>query len=123
MSKGNRNALYEVIYRNGNFCWLNGVITRGNPMTAHHIKPVRLGGKATVNNIAPLTDQRHKWFNKLEMYYPEYAERVNDLFREYKGVYPEEIEWEINQYFALVDPGKTKPDMPKIKCKKKGRRR
>lgn len=126
MSVKNRSVLYEVMYINGNFCWLNGKMTRGNPMTAHHITPVRFGGKATIKNIAPLTDQRHKWFNQVEIYYPDLAEEVNDYFREYHGQYPEEIEWRINQIFALVDPARN-PSMQrpkcKTKCKSKKRRR
>ena len=125
MSKANRNVLYTVTYLNGNFCWLNGEISRANPLTAHHIKAVRNGGKTIPQNIAPLTDQRHKWFNRLEHYYPDLAEEVNRYMKAYEGCYPEEIEWRINQIFALVEPHDEHKQhyKPKVKCKNKRHRR
>lgn len=117
MSVDNRRVLYDVIYINGKFCWLNGTITRNNPLTAHHIVPVRNNGKTTIKNIAPLTDYMHKMFNILERKYPDLAEEINRYFVKYKGVYPEEIEWRINQIFALLDPQEIKIGKPKCKVK------
>ena len=121
MGKQNRAVLSQVIYRNGEFCWLNGTISRQNPLTAHHIKAVRNGGPTIPQNIAPLTDQRHKWFNRLEHYYPDLAEEVNRYMRAYEGCYPEEIEWRINQIFALVTPNNEHKEY-KVKVKTKNKR-
>jgi hypothetical protein len=104
MCMSTKTVLAEVTYMCGNFCWLNGTIERSNKLTGHHIKPLRRHGPTTVNNIAPLVEDRHRWFNLVERDYPELAEEVNNYFRQYHGEYPEEIEWRINQIFALVDP-------------------
>jgi hypothetical protein len=94
-----------MIHDFGNVCWLNGTISRNNPLTYHHcVIPKRNGGKATEENGALLTHQRHEWFNELEREYPELAKEVNIYMSLYKGEYPEQVEWRINQIFALVNP-------------------
>lgn len=125
MSVDNRRVLYQVIYLNGEFCWLNGTITRDNPLTAHHIVPIRMRGKTTVENIASLTDYMHKCFNLVEQHYPELGAEINGYFKKYKGVYPEEVEARINQIFALVDTTHIGlgEHHQKQKCKAKRHRR
>ena len=50
----------------GNKCWLGGKVSHENPLTYHHIKPVRCGGRTTMNNGALLSLQKHAEFNVLE---------------------------------------------------------
>ena len=101
MSNGNVRKILITEYGK---CFLGGVVTKDNPYTYHHIKPKRNNGLATKENGALLTQQRHEWFNKLEREYPTLASEINLYLAKYKGTYPEEIEWRINQIFALVKP-------------------
>ena len=93
--------LLEYYY--GERCWLGGIVSKDNPLTLHHIKPVREGGKTTIDNGALLSLSMHIRFNILESHYPEYAEEINGYFVEYKGEYPDEVYFRIKELMALTE--------------------
>lgn len=91
-----------LIYYYGEKCWLFGKITKENYLTLHHIKPVRDGGKTTLENGALLTVEKHMQFNLLEENYPELAEEINCYFSYYRGNYPQEVYERINEIMSIV---------------------
>ena len=117
-----------LVYYYGPKCWLGGQVTKDNYLTLHHIKPVRDGGRTTLENGALLSRQKHAEFNVLEEMYPEYGEEINNYFLEYRGQYPQEIYERIQELMSLVDikaPRKDKRHKKKSnyqKCLKKTRR-
>ncbi len=98
-NKGIKNLM---IMKHGNRCWLNYKITRDNPLTYHHIKPVREGGKATEENGALVSLLGHEDFNELERLYPDLAAEINQAFIIYKGIYPPELSERIEKLLNLV---------------------
>ena len=92
-----------LIYYYGDKCWLFGEVSKNNPLTLHHIKPVRDGGKTTLENGALLSLRKHKEFNKLEEQYPELAREIKYYFEIYRGQYPQEVYERINDIMLLVD--------------------
>lgn len=92
-----------LIYNYGAKCWLNGKITRDNPLTLHHIKPVREGGKTTMENGALLSLRKHEEFNKLEQQYPDLAAELNMYFEIYRGQYPQDVFERIQEVMSMVD--------------------
>jgi len=99
---------------------LGGKITRENPLTYHHIKPVREGGRGTIENGALLTDEKHRLFNELERKFPELADEINKYFLAYHGDYPEDV-WCRIQYLLSMAAAKEVYHS-KGKCKKKKHR-
>ena len=75
-----------LVYYYGPTCWLGGQVTEENYLTLHHIKPVRDGGRTTLENGALLSRQKHIEFNMLERAYPEYAEKINIRNKTRRGV-------------------------------------
>ena len=90
----------------GNKCWLGGKVSHENPLTYHHIKPVRCGGRTTMNNGALLSLQKHAEFNVLESIYPDLAEEINFYFTVYHGTYPQGVYERINGIMQLVNTDK-----------------
>lgn len=97
-----------LVYYYGPTCWLGGQVTEENYLTLHHIKPVRDGGRTTLENGALLSRQKHIEFNMLERAYPEYAEEINNYFLEYRGQYPQEVYERIQELMSLVPELKDK---------------
>jgi hypothetical protein len=104
----NRTILNLVIYEHGKKCWLNGVISRDNPLTAHHIVPLRDGGLTIEENIAPITKHKHEAFNELERLYPDLAAEITHYLINYKGHYDQDIIDRINKLLALVERKKER---------------
>lgn len=98
-NKGVKNLM---IANYGKECWLHYKLTRENPLTFHHIKPKRDGGKATEENGALLSRYAHDDFNILENMYPELAKEINEYLLIYKGDYPIEVEERIIRLLELV---------------------
>lgn len=109
----------------GESCWLKGEISKRNPLTLHHIVPVRFGGKTTVDNGALITIERHQLFNLFECKQSELAEEVNYYLHEYHGLYPQIVDERIDELiqqmyatkelFDLEHPQKVKKK--KYKCR------
>ena len=99
----------EVIADKGNRCWLNGKITRDNPLTGHHIIPRRDGGKTTKQNIAPVCDQKHQSYNALEIIAPDLAEEIKAYLLVYRGNYDEEISNRIDYLMSIAERREHKP--------------
>lgn len=102
MKNSNRYIRNLLIYNYGATCWLKGVISKDNPLTLHHIIPVRFGGQTTIENGALLTLERHQLFNTLEIYRPNEAEEVNFLLKEYKGQYPQIVDERVEELIMLM---------------------
>lgn len=115
----------EVIADYGHKCWLNGVITRNNPLTGHHIIPRREGGATTKQNIAPIVRDKHEAFNIIEKKRPLDAEELTAYMLLYRGDYPEEISNRIDYLMSLEERRehrhKTKIYHNKNKRHKRGR--
>ena len=92
-----------LVYYYGPKCLLGGQVTKDNYLTLHHIKPVRDGGRTTLENGALLSVRKHAEFNVLESMYPEYGEEINNYFLEYRGNYPPEVSERIQELISLVD--------------------
>ena len=81
----NKEAKQEMIYEYGRICFLGGTISKKNPLTIHHLKPVRAGGKTILINLALLGNLQHQAFNIIENNNKKQAEELNDGFREFKN--------------------------------------
>ena len=109
----------------GESCWLKGAVSKKNPLTLHHIVPVRFGGKTTIDNGALLTVERHQLFNLLENIEPMLADEVNYYLHEYHGLYPQIVDERVDtliqqmyitkEQFDLEHPQKVKKK--KYKCR------
>ena len=53
-------------------------------LTVHHIKPVREGGKTTLENTCLLREDIHIRFNFLESIDPENGDYINDTIKKLK---------------------------------------
>lgn len=91
-----------MINNYGNRCWLHYKLTKDNPLTYHHLKPVREGGRATEENGALLSREAHDDFNILEQMYPKLAREINEYLSTYKGDYPSEVIERINRLMELA---------------------
>ena len=80
----NKRAKYQLVREYGEQCFLLGNIEKRNPLTYHHIIPLRDGGKATFYNGALLCLLEHNMFNTIESYNKRYADDLNCGFQEYK---------------------------------------
>lgn len=98
----NRSVKRSLVREYGKHCWLKGMIIPGNPLTFHHIKPLREGGETTIENGALLTAERHAMFNVTEINFPEYAEEINYYFKKYRGKYPELVDKRIDEYIEMM---------------------
>ena len=73
----NKEVLYEMfkIYGEPKIDWMGFEVTKNNPITYHHIREERSGGKETVDNGALLTKNSHAKLHKIEKSHHElYAE-------------------------------------------------
>lgn len=93
----------EIIAEKGNKCWLNGVLTRNNPLTGHHIVPRREGGQTIKENIAPICEDKHQAFNELERLYPDLAREITCYLVTYRGDYDEQVTERIDKILSLVE--------------------
>ncbi len=64
----NKEILNEMfkIYGKPSVDWMGFEVTNNNPITFHHIKEERSGGKETVDNGALLTKSSHSKLHKIE---------------------------------------------------------
>lgn len=93
MSKEILRLKKEMILVYGTRCWLS--LLKENRLTAHHIIPVRDGGKTEWNNIALLSNDSHIYFNQIEKYAPNVAHELNCLFFELNKTYaPPTLDYE-----------------------------
>lgn len=92
----NKQIRNLLIYNHGHACWLNGKLTKKNPLTLHHIKPIKKGGKTTIDNGALLSKSMHERFNQLERHNPQLAKEINKYLKEYKGDYPPQVQSRID---------------------------
>ena len=65
-------------------CFLGGNISRKNPYTGHHIKPVRDGGETTIRNIALLGRLQHDMHNVIEKDNYIEGKMLNEYYTYYK---------------------------------------
>lgn len=105
----------QIIASSGHKCWLNGKITRDNPLTGHHIIPRREKGKTTIDNIALISKSKHEAFNELERIYPKLAEEITNYLILFRGNYDLEILNRIDHIMSLVD---NKEHKKKLKYRK-----
>ena len=73
-------SYYKRTY--GNNCWMRYSLSRDNRYTLHHIRKRADNGERVKENLALLSTHAHRDFNRIELYLPSYAKRLNDLFRE-----------------------------------------
>lgn len=73
-------SYYKRTY--GNNCWMRYRLSRDNRYTLHHIRKRQDNGTRKKDNLALLTTHAHRDFNKIEMFLPTYAKKLNELFRE-----------------------------------------
>ena len=92
-----------MIYYYGEKCWLGGVVSSSNPLTYHHIKPVREGGRTTMENGALLSLRMHELFNILESQNQELADEINSYFLIYRGTYPDVVYFRIKEIMSGID--------------------
>lgn len=97
MSKAILELKKEMIVCYGLQCWMCGI--EDKRLTAHHIKPVRNGGKAVWSNIALLNRKQHDLFNYIERVEPLTAKKLNGMFIELNRTY----EPPKKEYFKEVD--------------------
>lgn len=79
-----REARRILIRTHGETCFLGGVIQKKNPLTIHHLVPIRAGGQTVLANLALLCRLEHDMFNVIEQYKPKRGEEFNDYFRYFK---------------------------------------
>lgn len=79
-----KEAKQILIVEHGNLCFLGGTISKKNPLTVHHLVPLRDGGKTILINLALLCRLEHDMFNTIELYRPIRGKEFNDYFRYFK---------------------------------------
>lgn len=87
-----------LIDRYGSICFANGIVSKKNPLTQHHLNPVRLGGKTIFCNLALLTVVYHELFNEIEKESNKKAKYINDAFRDYKHYLDDNIRKQVHNY-------------------------
>ena len=80
----NKEAKAILTLQYGKICFLGGTIHKKNPLTVHHLVPVRLGGQTVLANLALLCRLEHDMFNVIERYCPKKGDEINDYFRYFK---------------------------------------
>lgn len=79
-----KEAKLILIREHGEMCFLGGTIQKKNPLTVHHLVPVRMGGQTILMNLALLCRLEHDMFNVIEQYKPRRGIELNDYFRYFK---------------------------------------
>ena len=98
----NKTLRRLLIQEYGKACWLKGIIQPGNPLTLHHIVPVRDGGKTIFENGALITLERHEMFNVSELYFPDFAEEINYYMSIYHCNYTQIVDDRIDEYIKMM---------------------
>lgn len=80
----NKSAKSQLICNFGSICFLNGVVTRNNPLTYHHCQRKSNGGKATYENGALLCRLQHSMFHTIESDNKKVSNEINDYFQYFK---------------------------------------
>ena len=70
------------IYKPTDYDWMHLAITKGNPLTIHHIHERVCGGETTLDNAALLGKKSHRLLNMLESHDYNLYFAWNDLFRD-----------------------------------------
>lgn len=95
------------IFKPNDRCWMNYTISEENPLTYHHIVPVRNkeAGKTSLNNMALLSSLAHVKFNIIERKDYITAKQLNRLFQALNDTmappteeYYEELKYYIDKY-------------------------
>ena len=71
----------------GELCWMEGIISKRNPLTFHHIQKKCDGGKRIISNGAVLSKQEHDYLNQLELRQRKLYVELNWLFQELNRTY------------------------------------
>lgn len=74
----------QLVKEHGYTCFLGGKISKKNPLTVHHMVPIRLGGRNVLANLALLCRLEHDMFNVVERFKPNKGDEFNDYFRYFK---------------------------------------
>lgn len=77
---------------------LNGKVSLHNPLTLHHIVPVRKKGRTTVENGALLSQKLHNDFNLVEMYSQSDGDYVNEGLQYYKQTREELVREQLGDF-------------------------
>ena len=77
----NVDVKHSIFILHNYLCFLGGQPTKKNPLTAHHIVPVRENGPTIVSNLAPLCRTQHDAFNIIERQDKKVAIFLNDSFK------------------------------------------
>ncbi|NCC99849.1 MAG: HNH endonuclease [Bacteroidia bacterium] len=93
-----KEAKIILIREHGNICFLGGEISKKNPITIHHLVPVRMGGQTVLVNLALLCRLEHDMFNAIECCYPKTAEELNDYFRYFKETHDLKMLKQMREY-------------------------
>lgn len=121
----NKEVKNLMIYNYGHQCFLNGKITKTNPLTLHHIIPQRdkKNSKTTVENGALLCRMEHDLFNIVEVHNQAIADELNRLFQVYKTIKDEELKSDLREYMRymlLTEFNQIDNRKGKVKTYKKG---
>lgn len=92
----------ELMALYGCKCLLTGVIT--SELTNHHIIKKEHGGPNTMENIALVIEEIHRWLHSLENCDMELFNLVNDCLELYKICLNEDMYNYINQYEEEIMP-------------------
>ncbi len=76
------SVIQKMIEIYGYNCWMNGIITKNNKLTIHHIVPIRVKRIKNISNFALLTNNSHALFNYIELNYEKYGLYLTELFTE-----------------------------------------
>lgn len=98
----NKEAKIILIREHGNICFLGGTVSKKNPITVHHLTPVRMGGQTVLVNLALLCRLEHDMFNTIESVYPKTAEEINDYFRYFKQTHDLEMLRQMREYVLCI---------------------
>lgn len=103
MAKKSRGIICEQLdIQIGHICVFNGVINRKNPLTLHHINPIRNGGKTTLDNLIYLARLQHDMFNLIESKDRHTAEYLTEYFYRFKQFPDMELRQEVSEYVNWI---------------------
>lgn len=80
----NKTIRLQLINIYGNICFLNGVLSKTNYITLHHITKYCITKDTSVENGALLSRFMHENLHFIENYYNNEYNYINDYLRYYK---------------------------------------
>lgn len=84
MAKQKPTKIKMLVAEYGGICFLSGEVTKHNPLTFHHIVPIRHGGPHTIENGAPICLFEHGVFNVVEAQRPLAGKEITETFLDLK---------------------------------------